>query len=288
MARTKFTGSANGVLSIALAFLSSYGRQVWQYAFPPIKKLPYQGMTAFYWCMWLVVWCYRGVGYDITRLVTNWAYCPAVRLMFIASPDWVRVSPSNASPADVTLYLNRGLAYHTGLVLHPGNDALVYTIEGDTSSPAFPGSDSAGGAIATRTRSVYDQSYGNYSMEIWHCTLLPANASELPGTKLAIDGVAGPATFAAFARVIHASQMSYAITYMQEQLNAHHYLGANGQPLATDGVGLYTNDGATPPATNTVFALQRAFGFTGAKHTGVMDTPTVKAWQAALNAGRIF
>ena len=161
------TGAA--VVAKAKADLALYGGHRYCYKWPPLATMPYHGARPdFPWCAAAVVrWFVLAGGVDLRTRVTQWAYCPALYKYFAGSPYWVTVPASQAPVGGVVIYLRNGVPYHIGITLGPAVRGILPTIEGDTSSPAFPGSDSTGGVMARRARNVAAQTSGAYSMRIW-------------------------------------------------------------------------------------------------------------------------
>lgn len=161
------TGAA--VVAKAKADLAVFGGHRYCYAWPPLVTMPYNGSRPdFPWCAAAVVrWFVLAGGVDLRTRVTQWAYCPALYKYFAGSPYWITVPATQAPVGGVVIYLRNGVPYHIGITTGPAVRGILPTIEGDTSSPAFPGSDSTGGVMASRSRNVAAQTSGAYSMRIW-------------------------------------------------------------------------------------------------------------------------
>lgn len=106
---------------------------------------------------------------------------------------------------------------------------------------------------------------------------------------LDVDGVAGPATFARASQIVRASREEYMVGYVQTQLTKRGMTGFNNSPLAHDGIGLYSNQFAETPATNTCHALLTVLG--NRNNNGKFSYPSssgVASWQSLLNIGKIL
>ena len=183
------TGAA--VVAKAKADLGVYGGHRYCYGWPPLTTMPYTGARPnFPWCAAAVVrWFVLAGGVDLRTRVTQWAYCPALYKYFAGSPYWITVPASQAPVGGVVIYLRGGVPYHIGITLGPAVGGILPTIEGDTSSPAFPGSDSTGGVLARRSRNVAAQTSGAYSMRIWRPQYLTPTPVPTPVPRQTYTGV---------------------------------------------------------------------------------------------------
>jgi peptidoglycan hydrolase-like protein with peptidoglycan-binding domain len=71
-------------------------------------------------------------------------------------------------PGDVVMYFFGGRWGHVGMIRAPHSNGQFYTIEGDTSSAAYPGSDTTGGVTTDRDRRDVD--WPNGSLHIFRPT----------------------------------------------------------------------------------------------------------------------
>lgn len=282
--------TASSVLSRFNADLAKYGNQKWCYAYPPLKTMKYQGSTSYYWCAAQVA---RNLqpGFDFTKHVSLWAYVPALYQFMAAAPasQFRTVAAKDARAGDIVIFQRGGSAaansYHIGLVRAATSGDNLYTAEGDTSSPQFPGSESTGGVICHKTRSIRAQTTGGYHMRIWRPGYQPE-----PPKKLAVDGSMGPKTITAMGASdgVISTPVSALVERIQDWLNRLGARDAQGRALAVDGAGLGPNTGHRYPAegtTHTIEALEGHYGLTVDGFLSPDDSALVRAIQTSINEG---
>ena len=145
-------GTPDQVVAKAYAELKMWGGRQYCYAWPRLKEL---GKSSELWCAdfcWYVFW--KAIGYNWHDHCSNPSYCPTINAWMARDPLWNVVRFEDAKPGDVIIFRNRstGVYYHIGLVTKPYKDGAITTVEGDTSSPQFPGSESSAGVLAEKVR----------------------------------------------------------------------------------------------------------------------------------------
>lgn len=121
-----------------------------------------------------------------------------------------------------------------------------------------------------------------------------------PTLGLAVDGSLGPASISAGQTLLGTpadgviSRPSTFVKAVQTYLKARGYKGRYWRTLAIDGYGIASNGSQRVGPTNTIAALQRYLkdlGYTGFSVDGKLDahdSSTIRAYQSAANAGRLF
>lgn len=150
-------GTPQQVIDKAMAEVGLWGDRRWCYAWPRLREL---GKGSEYWCadvVWYVFW--KSVGYNLRDHISNPSYVPNLKSFFDRDNLWNQVTFATAKKGDVFILRRRvsGGAwsyYHCGIVRSDYNptDKSIGTVEGNTSTPAFPGSESTGGVLAAKTR----------------------------------------------------------------------------------------------------------------------------------------
>lgn len=175
--------TAAAVVAAANADLAQYGGRQYCYAYPPLKQMPYQGMTSYYWCAAEVVRViHQASGFDLRTVVPEWATVTGL-VNYARRAGWQQFAPSALAGGDMVAFGRNGSWYHVGIGRALAHGDTAPTIEGDTSSPNFPGSDSTGGVLATRDRSIRAQTTGGYFMQVWRPPYKPATTSQSPSPK---------------------------------------------------------------------------------------------------------
>lgn len=139
-----------------------------QYCYKAPTNYPYMGMLDYYWCAAFVVFQLVAAGLDLRKVITQWAYCPAVEAYMWASVDWITTPVTSARDGDIVLFKRNGSAYHIGIVdgdYQPATQILP-TREGDTSN-SLVRETGVGGCYARKTRYVPNYTTGGYTLHIF-------------------------------------------------------------------------------------------------------------------------
>lgn len=160
---SSITGSPADVTRAMLALWTKWHGKMYCYAWPELRRLGRP--TSEYWCVDAVrCGVLDGTGWDLADYCPTPALSRGVMSWSKKTPGWQEVSFTAAREGDWVVYYktNPNNAYHFGYVWHgtdvTGDSKVIHTIEGNTSTQAefgqtaIPGSDSAGGTFAKKTR----------------------------------------------------------------------------------------------------------------------------------------
>jgi len=243
---------------------------------------PYFGRSGVPYCAMFVSWVLSSAG--MTPPGGIFAYCPtglnnARRL--------VRVHDKrSAAPGDIVFFdWNKdGIADHVGIVT-ANRGSYLETIEGNTSS-GRRGSQSNGGGGYRRARSlslvlaVATPQYSNAS---------PVHPSNGARSGLVVDGWAGSATIRRAQQLAH-TPVDGVITGQWKGNKRYHWAvtgltyGRGGFTLVRKNQTLLGINAGGYWGRQTSIAMQRALHVT---QDGYFGHASVKAWQQALNSGRL-
>lgn len=110
-----------------------------------------------YYCADGVVAALMYAGIDIREACPGFCNCTMLFNFMIAQPDngplgFKSVTLAEAQPGDITFLVMGGEFGHVFMHREPNSGGNMLTVEGDTSNPTYPGSDSTGGVQCDRVR----------------------------------------------------------------------------------------------------------------------------------------
>lgn len=186
---SSITGSPADVTRAMLALWTKWHGKMYCYAWPELRRLGRP--TSEYWCVDAVrCGVLDGTGWDLADYCPTPAQSRGVMAWSKKTPGWQEVSFTQAREGDWVVYYktNPNNAYHFGYVWHgtdvTGDPQVIHTIEGNTSTQGdfgqtpIPGSDSAGGTFAKKTRRSDYQRY--YRMRFIRPPYVTADANPDP------------------------------------------------------------------------------------------------------------
>lgn len=183
-----------------------FGGQQWCWNYP--GNFTYWGTRNYYWCALQIVRNLLG-GRDMRKVIKNWGSVPAWYDFMATTPasNFLTVPWTAGAAGDIIIYSAGTYRGHIEMLTAATRGDTLYVGGGDTSSPKFPGSDTMGGVIVSKTRSGSMQNQGRLSTRVWRPSYLePPKPKPTPANaKLTEDGIFGPKSVSALEAYLRSS-----------------------------------------------------------------------------------